>query len=77
MSATIHPIGIVPKRTATLSALLCGDGLTRHLHRAVLAHMAAYGAEVTLLEVDRILIKAAMQRSVDASGPDMRPKVQE
>jgi hypothetical protein len=57
------------RRTATVSAMLCGDDLTKHLQRAVLAHMAAYGSRVTQLEVDRIMIKAGMQCAVSASGP--------
>lgn len=70
MSATIHTLGVAHRRTATLSAMLCGDDLTKLLQRAVLAHMAAYGSNLTLLEVDRIMIKAGMQRAVDVSGPD-------
>jgi hypothetical protein len=56
------------RRTATVSALLCGDDLTKHLQRAVLAHMAAFGSGLTLLEIDRTMIKAGMQGAVDASG---------
>lgn len=55
-------------RAATVSALLCGDGLTMHLQRAVLAYVAKYGSDLTLLEVERTIIKQQMQMALRPGG---------
>lgn len=63
---------VAPRRSATVSALLCGDDLAKHLQRSVLAYMAAYGSQATILEVDRLLIRAGLDRDVSKCVSEVR-----
>ncbi len=59
---TVIPIGLAPRRDAVLATLRTGSDLDTFLHRAIEAHMQLYGSAMTLLEVERTIIKAQMRQ---------------